>query len=73
MFTDTHCHLYKEYYDDVNEIVEKAANNKINRVFNNGVDDRTNREILSMLDKYEGMYAAIGINPERVKNLRKKT
>ena len=29
MLYDTHCHLYKEYYDDVNEIVEKAANNKI--------------------------------------------
>ena len=72
MFTDTHCHLYKEYYDDVNEIVEKAANNKINRVFNNGVDDRTNREILSMLDKYEGMYAAIGIHPESVKEFKEE-
>ena len=70
MFTDTHCHLYKEYYENIDEIVENAKNLKINRVFNNGVDDRTNREILSMLNKYDGMYAAIGIHPEYVKDYK---
>ena len=72
MFTDTHCHLYKEYYDDIKEIVEKAKKCKINRVFNNGVDDRTNREILAMLKDYEGMYAAIGIHPENVKEYKEE-
>ena len=72
MFTDTHCHLYKEYYDDIKEIVEKSKKCKINRVFNNGVDDRTNREILAMLKDYEGMYAAIGIHPENVKEYKEE-
>ena len=72
MFTDTHCHIYKEYYDDIDEIMEKINNSKINRVFNNGVDDRTNREILSMLDKYENMYAAIGIHPENVNDFKEE-
>ena len=70
MFTDTHCHLYSEYYDDIDEIVKKAQERQINRVFNNGVDDRTNREILAMLPKYDCMYAAIGIHPEYVKDYK---
>ena len=67
MFTDTHCHLYSEYYDDIDEVVKKAQERQISRVFNNGVDDRTNREILAMLPKYDCMYIAIGIHPEYVK------
>ena len=70
MFTDTHCHLYSEYYDDIDEVVKKAQERQINRVFNNGVDDRTNREILAMLPKYDCMYAAIGIHPEYVKDYK---
>ena len=66
MFTDTHCHMFKEYYENFENIVENMQRNKINRVFNNGVDGPTNREILGYLKQYEFMYGAIGIHPEYV-------
>ena len=66
MFTDTHCHMFKEYYENFENIVENMQKNKINRVFNNGVDGPTNREILGYLKQYEFMYGAIGIHPEYV-------
>ena len=66
MFTDTHCHLYKEYYENLDDIIDICVENKIPRFINNGCDDSSNREVLSYLDKYKGMYAAIGIHPEYV-------
>lgn len=64
MFTDTHCHLYKEYYDNLDEIVKKINDNQVNRVINNGCDDKSNKEVLELLGKYNCMYGAIGIHPE---------
>ena len=67
MFTDTHCHIYKEYYEDIDEIVNKIKDSGINRVINNGCDDKSNKEVLSLLSLYPGfMYGALGIHPEIV-------
>ena len=67
MFTDTHCHIYKEYYEDIDEIVNKIKDSGIDRVINNGCDDKSNKEVLSLIDKYPGfMYGALGIHPESV-------
>ena len=66
MFTDTHCHIYKEYYEDIDGLVNKINESKINRVINNGVDDKTNKEVLEMLGKYNFMYGTLGIHPESV-------
>ena len=67
MFTDTHCHIYKEYYEDIDEIVNKIKDSGINRVINNGCDDKSNKEVISMLPKYSGfMYGALGIHPGSV-------
>ncbi len=64
MFTDTHCHFYKEYYEDLEEIKKKSLDNKINRIINNGCDGKSNWEIIENLGKYDFMYGAIGIHPE---------
>lgn len=29
MFVDTHCHLYKEYYDDIKEVIQNSKSNGI--------------------------------------------
>lgn len=64
MFTDTHCHIYSEYYDDLNELEKIIKNNGINRVINNGCDDKSNKEVLELLKNYDYMYGALGIHPE---------
>lgn len=64
MFTDTHCHIYKEYYDSFDDIYEKMKESTINRIINNGCDSKSNKEVIELLGKYSWMYGAIGIHPE---------
>lgn len=66
MFTDSHCHLYSEYYDDIAKVINEASLNKVNRFINNGCDAKSNKEIISLIEKYPNMYGAIGIHPESV-------
>ena len=66
MFTDTHCHIFKEYYDNIEEIIGKSLDNNVSKWINNGCDNKSNEEVISLINKYENMYGAIGIHPESV-------
>lgn len=66
MFTDTHCHIYNEYYDNTKEVIEAAKINGISRMINCGCDIKTNEEVLNMCESFHEMYGAIGIHPENV-------
>lgn len=66
MFTDTHCHILSEYYENIDEILNKAENVNISRIINNGCDHKSNIEVLELIEKYKNMYGAIGIHPEVV-------
>jgi len=66
MFTDTHCHVYKEYYENIDEVIDKAKKIGVNRLINNGCDCESNKEVLDTISKYSEVYGAIGIHPESV-------
>ncbi len=66
MFTDTHCHIFKEYYSNIDEVLEQSKNVGISRVINNGCSHKSNQEILELIEKYPNMYGALGIHPEVV-------
>ena len=66
MFTDSHCHLYSEYYDDIAKVINEASHNKVNRFINNGCDAKSNKEVIELIEKYTNMYGAIGIHSESV-------
>lgn len=66
MFTDSHCHLYDEYYDDIDSIIKLSEDNKVTRFINNGCDSSTNKEVIDKISKYENVYGAIGLHPEYV-------
>ncbi|MGM9834636.1 MAG: TatD family hydrolase [Bacilli bacterium] len=68
MFTDTHCHLYGEYYENIEKIIEESTELGVNRYINNAVDLKTIKEVLELTSKYPNMFAAIGIHPEEVDN-----
>ena len=63
MFTDTHCHIYEEYYN-VDDIMKKINSSNVNRVINNACDFKTSLEVLDLSKKYPNMYCAIGLHPE---------
>lgn len=66
MFTDSHCHIYNEYYDDIEDILELSKKNGVSRYINNGCDSNTNIEVLKLIDNYKDMYGTLGIHPEYV-------
>ncbi len=66
MFTDSHCHLYQEYYSDIADIINKAMEKKVNRFINNGCDSKSNKEVLKLVAQFPQMYGALGIHPESV-------
>ena len=66
MLIDTHCHLFSEYYDDIDEVIERAINDGVRCIIVNGVDRKSNEEILRLVKKYDIVYGALGIQPEEV-------
>ena len=64
MFIDTHCHLFKEYYEDLDAIIKKISDSGINKVLINGTNGTDNKEVLETIKKYDSVYGAIGLHPE---------
>ena len=65
-FVDTHCHVFKSDYENIDEVLKNASNNHIKYVINNGSNNKFNKEVLDLIEKYPNMYGAIGIHPEDV-------
>lgn len=59
---DTHCHILKEYYDNIDEIVNDMDGYMINA----GIDDKSNLEVIELANKYDKIFGVIGIQPEEV-------
>lgn len=69
MFTDTHCHLYKEYYDNIDVIIKNANDNGITKMINCSTNIKNANEVISTSKKHNCVYAAIGIHPEDIQNI----
>ncbi len=72
MFVDTHCHIYDEYYDDIEKVLKKIKDNNIGKIINNGCDAKSNIEVLKKVSSYDFMYGALGIHPESVLDYKKE-
>ena len=70
MFTDSHCHLYHEYYEDLDFIIKESISNKVNRFINDGCDRESNEEVLKLVNIYDNMYGTLGIHPENVEDYK---
>ena len=64
MLVDTHCHIFREYYDDIEEVVMRARDAGVTMLVVNGIDRRTNEEVLELVKKYDIVYGALGFQPE---------
>ena len=66
MYYDSHCHIYKEYYDDIDSLIDELNKEEVQLVINNGCNNNSNKEVLDLIKKYNIMYGALGIHPEDV-------
>lgn len=63
MLTDTHCHIYKEYYEDIENLMKEIEKNGVNRVINNACSYLSCLEVLELSKKYNNMYCVLGLHP----------
>lgn len=68
MVIDTHCHVLKEEYDNIEEIIEEM---KDHLMIISGYDDATNKEVVELVKKYSNVYGTIGIHPSEVDKVSK--
>lgn len=66
MFVDTHAHLFNEYYDNIDEIINRAKKENVLKIIVSGCDMKSNLEVLNSISKYDILYGTIGIHPENV-------
>ena len=66
MLVDTHCHLFKEYYENIDDILKHAKENDISMVIVNGTNYNDNLEVLELIHQYDMVYGALGLQPEEV-------
>ena len=64
MLTDTHCHIFKEDYPDIDIIISNAKKAGVTRFINNTTDIESMKEGLRLIEDYPDMYLALGIHPE---------
>lgn len=66
MYIDTHCHISKEDYNDIEEVIEKL-NGKVAII--SGASETSNKEVIEIVNKYDNIYGTIGIHPGEISDL----
>lgn len=71
MLIDTHCHLNDEAFaDDFEEVLQRARDSGVHGLVVPGVDVPSSERAIEMATRYDGVYAAVGIHPESLEDLR---
>ena len=70
---DTHCHIYKSYYDNIDEIIQRSIDNGVNMLIVNGCNLESNKEVLDLVKKYDIVYGALGIQPEELDDFNEES
>lgn len=65
MLSDTHCHIFSNYYYNVDDLINSFELNNIKRVIVNGYNKVSNEEVLNLI-KYDSVYGALGIHPDNI-------
>lgn len=67
---DTHCHLtFEGLKEDVAAVIERSKAAGVVGWITVGTDPQENQKTIELVDKFENMYAAVGIHPHDVKTV----
>jgi TatD DNase family protein len=70
MLIDTHAHLeMREFNDDQDEVIKRAREAGVEYIVTIGTTLESSRDAVMLADKYDFIYAAIGIHPHEVKDI----
>ena len=66
MLVDTHCHIFREYFDDIDSVIENCIYHGVGMIIVNGTNRHDNEEVLKLVKRYDIVYGALGIQPEEI-------
>ncbi|HEX9021037.1 MAG TPA: TatD family hydrolase [Nitrospirota bacterium] len=70
MLIDTHAHLeMREFNDDRGDVISRAREAGVEYIVTIGTTVESSRDAVLLADKYDFIYAAIGIHPHEVKDI----
>lgn len=70
MFFDTHTHLDdKRFSEDCDQVIEKVFASGVTLAVNIGADMESSRESVALAERYDFIYAAVGVHPHEAEAL----
>ena len=64
MYIDTHCHLQKKYYENINKVIEDNRKAGIDKIIVSGCEIFEIKEVIEYAKKYNDVYLTLGFHPE---------
>lgn len=65
MVIDTHCHLDKDNYNNLEEVIKNMGNNII---IASGINLSTSLNVIDLCNKYKNIYGVIGFHPTEIES-----
>lgn len=73
-FVDAHCHLDDEQFaNDLDTVIARAEQAGVNAIITAGVDVASSRRVVALAEKYNIVYAVVGIHPQHANTLNQET
>ena len=66
MFIDTHCHLSREDYDDIDLVIKENKEAGVSKIIISGCSNEWIDESLELSKKYKDVYVTLGYHPSEV-------
>jgi len=71
---DTHCHLtFDPLADDIEGVLERSKSAGVTAWITVGTDTQHNRKAIELADRFEHMYATVGVHPHDAKDVTGQT
>lgn len=72
MYIDTHCHLSKEDYQDIDKVINNAKKAAVNKIIISGCDKKSIKESIEIIEKYSNVYLSLGYHPSEADLIEEK-
>ena len=69
MYIDNHCHIFSEYYEDIDKVIKESKENNVDILILSGCSKKDIIEGLDLINKYKNVYMTIGFHPDEIDNV----
>ena len=66
MYIDTHCHISKDDYDNIDLVIKDNIVAGVNIMIVSGCEEKTISEAIDLSKEYDSIYVTIGYHPDQV-------